>query len=169
MNRIDDILSYSSLGRREFVATKVSLTEILDRVLSDLGQAVRESGAQVSYSQLPDIMGNADMLSLLFQNLISNAIKFRSKKSPVIKIEAERKDSIVLMKLADNGIGIDMKHRDTIFGMFKRLDHKYPGTGLGLSIVRRIVELHHGRIWLDSVPQKGTTFYIEFSATDSES
>ncbi|HMP49977.1 MAG TPA: ATP-binding protein [Candidatus Melainabacteria bacterium] len=169
MNRIDDILSYSSLGRREFVATKVSLTQILDRVLSDLGQAVRESGAQVSYSQLPDIMGNADMLSLLFQNLISNAIKFRSEKSPVIKIEAERKDSIVLLKLADNGIGIDMKHRDTIFGMFKRLDHKYPGTGLGLSIVRRIVELHHGRIWLDSAPQKGTTFYIEFSATDSES
>lgn len=168
MNRIDDILSYSSLGRREFVATKVSLTEILDRVLSDLGQAVRESGAQVGYSKLPEIMGNADMLSLLFQNLISNAIKFRSKKTPVIKIEAESKEAIVLLKIADNGIGIDMKHRDTIFGMFKRLDHKYPGTGLGLSIVRRIVELHHGRIWLDSTPQKGTTFYIEFRAASSE-
>ncbi|MCB9472063.1 MAG: PAS domain S-box protein [Candidatus Obscuribacterales bacterium] len=164
MNRIDDILSYSSLGRREFVATKISLAEILNRVMSDLGQAIRESGVKIIYTQLPEILGNGDMLALLFQNLISNAIKFRSKKPPTIKIEADRHDTHVLVKVSDNGIGIDMKYRDTIFGMFKRLDHKYPGTGLGLSIVRRIVELHNGRIWLESEPQKGTTFYIEFKA-----
>ncbi len=168
MNRIDDILSYSSLGRSEFSTAVVDLDDILSRVVKDLGHAIKESGGKVVSNDLPSIMGNADMLSLLFQNLISNAIKFRSDKPPVVDISGEVFDDIVLVKVADNGIGVSEKHKDHIFGMFKRLDTKYPGTGLGLSIVRRIVELHGGKIWLESEPGKGTTFNIEFRAASKD-
>lgn len=162
MNRIDDILSYSSLGRSEFTATVVNLSLTIDRVVVDLGQALSESGGKVIVSKLPDVMGNSDMLSLLFQNLIGNSIKFRSRKAPVVKVSGENQGSVVLIKVSDNGIGLDMRYPEKVFGMFKRLDHNYPGTGLGLSIVKRIVELHGGRIWLESKPDRGTTFFIEF-------
>lgn len=159
--RIDDTLRYSSLSKSSFTAESVNLNQVVKAVVMDLAKAITESGANISVAKLPVVIGNREMLAVLFQNLIGNAIKFRRKVAPEIRIKAKVSPKMTVITVQDNGIGVDTTDHDVIFGMFKRLDNNYPGTGLGLSIAKRIVELHKGKIWLTSENGKGTTFYVQ--------
>jgi len=164
---IKDLLEYSRVGTKskEFKPTDCSL--ILDRAIFNLKVAIDESGAEVTHDNLPTVMANAVQLTSLFQNLISNAIKFRGAEALRVHISAEREGAERegdewLFSVRDNGIGIDPEFADMIFAVFQRLhsSDKFPGTGIGLAICKKIVELHGGRIWVESKPEKGATFYF---------
>ena len=163
MARIDDVLKFSAVRREKFNAHKVDLNDIIVRVTQDLNSAIRESKAKIDIPvELPAIQGKAEYVSILFQNVISNAIKYRGDTIPHITLTAERDGDFWHVKVSDNGIGFEQEHADKIFQMFQRLhsDDKYSGTGLGLAMCKKIVELHGGKIWAESAPGKGTTFHF---------
>ncbi|WP_410509125.1 PAS domain S-box protein [Methanosarcina hadiensis] len=159
---INDLLEFSRVTTkaREFEPADCRL--ILGQVLSDLEISIKESGTSISYGPLPVIMADSTQLAQVFQNLINNAIKFRSKEDPQIRISAEKKADHWLFSVQDNGIGIDPKYSERIFEVFKRLHKReeYPGTGIGLSICKKIIERHGGHIWVESEPGRGSTFYF---------
>jgi two-component system, sensor histidine kinase and response regulator len=165
---IDDLLEYSRVGRGDRPLARVELARVLDRALSDLSVAVQESKAEIVHDDLPLVVGDAQELTQLFDNLIGNALKFRSE-SPRIKVSAERKGDRWLVSVKDNGIGIDAAYHERIFSLFKRLHSrdKYPGTGIGLAICKKVVEHHGGRIWVDSRPGTGSTFYFTLAPADA--
>ena len=136
--------------------------ELIDRTIKDLEASIKESGAEVTHDSLPDVMADPSQLSRLFQNLISNSIKYRGVEKPKIHISASRGKDERVFSVQDNGIGIEPEYFDKIFVIFQRLHSReeYPGTGIGLAICKKIVELHGGRIWVDSEPGKGSTFYF---------
>ena len=121
----------------------------------------------ISYDFLPVVFADPIQMGEVFQNLISNAIKFHGQNKPEIHISAEKGQNEWTFTVADNGIGIDTKHQEQIFDVFKRLhtNDEYPGTGIGLSIVKKIIEGHGGRIWVKSELGKGSTFYFTISDT----
>ncbi|MGZ8537251.1 MAG: sensor histidine kinase, partial [Flavisolibacter sp.] len=128
-----------------------------------LGIAINEANAEINNDPLPVINGYPTEIKQLFQNLIINAIKFRKKyTSPVIRITAEKAGDHWNFAVADNGIGIEEQHKDRIFVIFQRLHtrNEYPGSGIGLSHCKKIVELHKGKIWVDSKPGFGSTFHF---------
>ncbi len=159
---INDLLAYSRVGTRgrPFEATKTA--DIVDRVTADLDVAIKEAGATITRGPLPIVMGDAVQLGQLFQNLISNAIKFREERPPVVRINAEREGSAWRFSVQDNGIGIEPEYAERIFVIFQRLHSRaeYPGTGIGLAICKKIVERHGGHIWVESPPGEGTTFHF---------
>nr|WP_242539031.1 PAS domain S-box protein [Trinickia acidisoli] len=160
---IDDLLSYSRVGRLEDPKQSVQLANALELALKNLAVVVEETGAQVTHDALPVVQAIPMQLSLLFQNLIGNAIKFRGKDRPVrIHVGAQATADGWQISVADNGIGIDEQYFERIFVIFQRLHtrREYPGTGLGLALCKRIVEHHGGKIWLASTPGKGTTFFF---------
>jgi two-component system, chemotaxis family, sensor kinase Cph1 len=138
---------------------------MLDRVSENLKRIIQESGAEIRYSSLPEVYADETQLIQLFQNLIGNGIKFHGKHPPRIEISASREEGKWVFAVRDNGIGIDRQYWDQIFVIFQRLHtrQKYQGTGIGLAICKRIVERHGGKIWLDSQPGQGTTFYFTLS------
>lgn len=142
--------------------TPVNANEVLRRTLESLELAVRESGAVITCTALPQLMMFEFQLEQLFQNLIVNAIRYRSGEPPRIHVEARMQGDAWLFSVADNGIGIEAKFKEQIFGIFKRLHTaaEYPGTGMGLAICQRIVERVGGRIWVESEPGRGSTFYF---------
>jgi light-regulated signal transduction histidine kinase (bacteriophytochrome) len=155
-------LEYSRIGAKKELQ-KVDCSTVLNEVLTDLGQAIKEANAEVITSSLPTITGYPTEIKLLFQNLIFNAIKFRRRNAaPRIWIQANRKGHAWQFSFADNGIGIAKEHNERIFIIFQRLHTRseYSGSGIGLSHCKKIVELHKGRIWLDSELGKGSTFYF---------
>jgi signal transduction histidine kinase len=159
---ITDLLEYSRIGRKNELE-QVDCNVLLKEVLADLSMAVNETGAEIVAGPLPVFYGYATELKQLFQNLIFNAIKFRKKNiAPLIRITASKQGDYWQFAFADNGIGIAKEHYDRIFIIFQRLHtrNEYPGSGIGLSHCRKIVELHKGRIWLESEQGKGTTFYF---------
>jgi light-regulated signal transduction histidine kinase (bacteriophytochrome) len=159
---ITDLLEYSRIGRKNELE-QVDCNVLLKEVLADLSMAVNETGAEIVAGPLPVFYGYATELKQLFQNLIFNAIKFRQKNiAPLIRITASKQGDYWQFAFADNGIGIAKEHYDRIFIIFQRLHtrNEYPGSGIGLSHCRKIVELHKGRIWLESEQGKGTTFYF---------
>ncbi len=163
---IDDLLSYSRVGRLEDARRPVDCEHVLDEALRNLSAAIRESGAQVTHDPLPTVHGIEAQLVLLFQNLIGNAIKFRGKDRVArIHLEAHTRDDAWLLRVRDNGIGIDPQYFERIFLIFQRLHtrREYPGTGLGLALCKRIVEHHGGRIFVESEPGQGTTFSFTLS------
>lgn len=166
-NLINDLLEYSRVTTkaREFEPTDCK--SILDQVIFDLDVSIKESEASISYSSLPVVMADSIQLAQVFQNLISNAIKFRSEKVPKIEISAEEKDEQWLFSVQDNGIGIDSRFYDKIFEVFKRLHKReeYSGTGIGLSICKKIIERHGGHIWVESESGKGSIFYFTLPIT----
>jgi len=159
---ITDLLNYSRVGTRGEPMAPTALDAVLRRVLADLREGVAESGSVVTHDVLPTVLADETQLAQLFQNLIGNAIKFRSERRPEIHISASRDGNGWILSVRDNGIGIEKQYWDQVFVIFQRLHtrQKYPGTGIGLAICKRIVERHGGRIWLDSTPGQGTTFYF---------
>ncbi|OGW30817.1 MAG: hypothetical protein A2X54_05815 [Nitrospirae bacterium GWF2_44_13] len=164
-NRLQDmimgLLAYSRVETRGKPFEDVNAAEILGNAISNLKIIIEENGAVITAGSLPVIRGDENQLIQLFQNLIANAIKFKSEKPPYIHISAERKDAEWLFSVKDNGIGIAQEYKERIFNIFQRLHgREYPGVGIGLSICRRIVEKHGGKIYFESEIGKGTIFYF---------
>jgi signal transduction histidine kinase len=161
-NLINDLLSYSRIETRGGVFGPADCQAILNDVLHTLQIVIEENDAAITHGPLPTVQADEVQLFQLFQNLISNAIKFRSDKAPRIHITAEAQDERWMFSVKDNGIGIDPKYSERIFIIFQRLHRqdKYPGTGIGLAICKKIVERHGGRIWMESQPGEGATFYF---------
>ncbi|HXB39687.1 MAG TPA: ATP-binding protein [Bacteroidia bacterium] len=159
---ITDILEYSRIGRKSQLET-VDCNKIVEDVLGDMKATIAEAKAEIKYTNLPTLKGYPVELRLLFQNLISNAIKFRKKnKVPVIEIDASKENEYFCFSVTDNGIGIDEKYNDKIFIIFQRLNNsrEYEGTGIGLAHCKKIVELHNGKIWVESQSGNGSKFHF---------
>ncbi|MCC6861725.1 MAG: PAS domain S-box protein [Bryobacterales bacterium] len=163
---IDDLLAYSRLiNQRGETAGPADCEAVLDWVLLNLQVAIGESGAEIEREPLPVVPVDRVQIGQLLQNLIGNAIKYRGKEPPRIRIGARRNGAEWVFSVADNGIGIDPAYWERIFGVFKRLHGKeYPGTGIGLAICKKIVESHGGRIWVESQPGRGATFRFTLPA-----
>ena len=150
-----------SLTRLEFDDSRhpVELNHVVHQAIENLEQAVKESGALLAIDPLPAVQANQSQLIQVFQNLISNAIKYRSAAPIEIRVTSVGREREWLIKVSDNGIGIPPKYHDQIFGLFKRLHGRsVPGTGIGLAICRKIVQGMGGKIWVDSEPGTGSTF-----------
>src|SRR6185312_4035711 len=126
----------------------------------NLDEIIIQTGATITHDPLPTVVGEASLLPTVFQNLIGNAIKFRGEQPPQIHIAAAVDGDFWTFRVQDNGIGIDPAYADKIFAIFQRLHSKeaYPGTGIGLALCRKIIDYHHGRIWLDSATTSGSAF-----------
>jgi PAS domain S-box-containing protein len=159
---IQDLLSYSRVSTRAQPFKLVKCHSIVKSALTNLKIAIEESGAVITQDSLPEIMADATQLTQLFQNLIANAIKFRSEQTPQIHIGVERIEEKWRFTVRDNGIGIEPQYAERIFIIFQRLHtrDKYSGTGIGLAICKKIVERHGGNIWIESQPEQGTTFFF---------
>lgn len=159
---IKDLLDYSRLGRERKIQ-KIDCNVMIKETLADLDRAISESNAQITISDLPVIYGYYTEIKQLFQNLISNSIKFRSKTTiPVIDISSVKTDGHWTFSIKDNGIGIADKYREKIFIIFQRLHTRseYEGSGIGLAHCKKIVELHEGNIWVNSEEGKGSAFHF---------
>jgi PAS domain S-box-containing protein len=159
---LNDLLAYSRVGSRGKPFESTDMQQVLKTVLEDLSAAVKESGASISYDELPTVIADPVQLTQLLQNLIGNALKFKGDVAPQIHIGAKHERNEWKISVADNGIGIDTEYFDRIFVIFQRLHtrREYPGTGIGLAICKRIIDRHGGRIWVESKPGQGTTFFI---------
>jgi PAS domain S-box-containing protein len=159
---ITDLLAFSRAESRGLQYTRTDCNAVLARALGNLKPVVDETHAEISSQPLPTLRVDGGQLVQVFQNLVSNAIKFHSSAPPKIEIAAEEKDGKWLFIIKDNGIGIEPQYLDRIFVLFRRLHGlmEYPGTGIGLAICRKIVERHGGRIWAESEPGAGSTFYF---------
>jgi PAS domain S-box-containing protein len=166
---VNDLLAYSRVGTRGEPFMPISLSSVLSAATANLEVAIEESHAVVTNDPLPTVAGDESQLIQLFQNLLGNAIKFRSDASPLIQIGVEKTNGDWKLSVRDNGIGIDMKYAERIFVVFQRLHarEEYPGTGIGLAVVKKIVERHGGRIWVESEPANGSTFYFTLPKGDS--
>lgn len=160
---IHDLLTFSrTIHSEDTDAGIADLSAALTEATSVLQERIIETGASISAPQLPTVYGNTRQLALVFQNLLSNALKYQSNGTrPQIDITARGDGTNWVIAVRDNGIGFEPRYTERIFGLFKRL-HKeeYPGTGLGLAICRRIVERYKGQIWAESTPGGGSTFYF---------
>ncbi len=159
---ITDLLAYLKVGDEELSLQSADLNQIVDNVLHDLDMMVQENSAVITYDPLPTVQADSSQMTHLLQNLLSNAIKFRSEETPTVHISVERQNGEWLFAVADNGIGLEAEFAERVFVIFQRLHTKeeYPGTGIGLAISKKVVENHNGRIWLESQPNEGTTFYF---------
>ena len=160
---IDDLLAYSRIGTRTRPLATVQMNAVLNRALDSLARSLEESGARVEREELPEVKGDGVQLLELFQNLIGNAVKFRKKELPLrIRVSAERKGNDWVFGVHDNGIGIAPRFFDRIFEVFRRLHtrQEYEGSGMGLAICRKIAERHGGRIWVESSPGEGSSFFF---------
>jgi PAS domain S-box-containing protein len=159
---INDLLAYTRAGTVEMQETPVDSSAVLQHALSSLAAAISETKAQVTYDPLPEVYMGEAHLHQVFQNLIGNALKYRDRDTPRIHVSAARRGSAWCFSVQDNGIGIDPKYKEKIFGVFTRLHHdqKYSGTGIGLAICQRVVERYGGRIWVESEPGRGSTFFF---------
>jgi PAS domain S-box-containing protein len=165
---VADLLSFSRVGSQGQPMVATSSQQAVQGVLDGLQQLVAETGAQVQFDSLPMVVADEGQLRQLFQNLISNAIKFRGDSPPRIAITAAQRGPFWQFSLADNGIGMDMRFAERIFQMFQRLHEvgRFEGSGIGLAITKRIVERHGGRIWVESEPGRGTTFHFTLAAAE---
>jgi len=160
---IEDLLTYSRVESRGEPFRPVDCNGVADEVMKNLQAAIAEQGATVTRGELPTVPGDRTQLLQLVQNLVGNAIKFHGEEPPRVHVSAERSGhGQWVFSVRDNGIGIDPQHYDRVFEIFQRLHSRdeYPGTGIGLAICKRIVDRHGGRIWFESEPGKGTTFYF---------
>ena len=157
---VKDLLAFSRVGRKHEAPRDTDCNLVVRTVLANLQSAIQESGATIHCQTLPVVAADQSELLQLFQNLIGNALKFRSAKPAEIRITGKKKKSEWLFSIEDNGIGIDPQHIEDIFVIFKRLHtrEEYPGSGIGLAICKKIVEYNHGRIWVESQPGQGSTF-----------
>ena len=163
---IKDLLAYSRVTSRGEAFKPVHCGDVVQHAIDNLNVSIEESGARIMLptQPLPTIMGDGTQLTQLFQNLIGNAIKFRSEKPPEVQIgvEFDRGRNTWQFSIKDNGIGMEMQYADKIFTIFQRLHttEQYDGTGVGLALCKRIVERHNGKIWVESKLGQGSTFYF---------
>jgi PAS domain S-box-containing protein len=159
---INALLDYSRVGTRGKPFKATDCEAVFSNAVANLNAAIKETDAVVEHDPLPTVVADAIQMVQLFQNLIGNAVKFHSEKKPEVHIGAERNGTEWIFSVRDNGIGIDPQYFDRIFVIFHRLHSRgeYPGTGIGLAICKKIIERHKGRIWVESQPGKGATFYF---------
>ncbi|MFD5831272.1 ATP-binding protein, partial [Lentzea sp. NPDC060358] len=166
---INDLLAFSRVGRHREKHVVLPAADLVADARRNLAQSLEDTGATVEVGDLPEVRGEARLLTAVFQNLIGNAVKFRSAAAPVVRIDAEPgEDGTWVFSVRDNGIGIEEQYAERIFVIFQRLHTKdqYSGTGIGLAMCRKIVEYHGGRIWLDTTAASGTT--IRFTLTEAD-
>jgi light-regulated signal transduction histidine kinase (bacteriophytochrome) len=159
---IKDLLAFSRSSHAGLEpAVDFAMADVVQEALWNLQTAIEENDAVVEYNGLPRLFGRQRELTPVMQNLISNAIKYRSAARPQIRISATRGDGEWVFCLADNGLGFEQQHAEKVFGVFQRLHGRnYPGTGIGLAICKRIVERNGGRMWVISEPGLGSRFYF---------
>ncbi len=156
-----DLLAYTQVSRSDAPVEAVDANEVFKAVLANLSGMIAGTGAQITTGPLPSLAVSGAHLQQVFQNLVGNAIKYRSpERRPIVQVGAERRDGYWVFSVADNGIGIDPEYKENIFGLFKRLhtSDEYSGTGIGLAICQRILDRYHGRIWVESEPGRGSIF-----------
>ncbi len=164
---ISDLLEYSVASGQDRVREATSSEDALEGALTNLRQSIEETGATITHDPLPEIPFDRAHLGQLFQNLIGNAIKYRSDQPPVIHVQATRQGDQWIFSVRDNGVGIAAEHLESVFEPFRRLHgRELPGTGLGLPICERIVKGFGGRIWVESEPGKGSVFYFSVVGAD---
>ena len=159
---IEDLLEYSRVGTQNKPLEATDSGKLLDEVCSDLQLAINDGDAKITYDELPIVVADAGQLRQVFQNLLANALKFRGSASPIIHVSAVRRRKDWVFSVRDNGIGIAAEHQERIFVIFQRLHgrEQFKGTGIGLAVCKKIIERHGGRLWLESKPGEGTTFYF---------
>jgi light-regulated signal transduction histidine kinase (bacteriophytochrome) len=158
---IDDILEYSRISQCTLTLQPINMAALADEVLAAIKPQYPRSN--VSISQMPEAQGDPTMLRQVLGNLIGNALKFSARASqPRVEIGARADGGEIVYYVADNGIGFDTRYADKLFGVFERLHAQldYPGTGVGLAIVKRLIERQGGRVWAESRPGDGSTFYF---------
>jgi hypothetical protein len=157
---VDGLLQYSRAGTGAVEVSTFPSGDALTQAAANLHAAIRESGTEVVAGELPEIESSFSQLVLVFQNLVGNAVKFRGPAAPRVRVSAEHRPHDWLFRVEDNGIGIDLRFGERIFGMFQRLNprEEYPGSGIGLAICKKIVERLGGKIWLEASGASGSTF-----------
>ncbi len=167
---IQDLLAFSRVGTRGGELVPTESRAALTRALENLQVLIDETDARVIFDEMPEVNADPGQLELVFQNLIGNAIKYRGEDRPKVTVSAVAQEGHWLFGVRDNGIGFEQKFADRIFGVFQRLQTRseYPGTGIGLAIVKKIVERHGGRIWADSQPGLGSTFWFTMPASGGD-
>ena len=166
---IQDLLAYSRVGTKGRVLAVISSEAALQQAVNNLDKVIEESGAVVTNDPLPAVLADDTQLVQLFQNLVGNAVKYRSSEPPRIHISATHDGPRWMFAVKDNGIGIEAEYFEKIFGMFQRLHGRdeFAGTGIGLAICKKIVERHGGEITVDSQPGHGSTFRFPLTGTDA--
>ncbi len=166
---IDGLLSFARVKTRAKELQPTDCQAAFQRSLTNLHVTLQESGAEVLSEQLPTVLGDESQIEQLFQNLVGNALKFRSRNPPQVRVSARRNGKEWIFAVNDNGIGIDPRYNERIFAIFQRLHSRseYPGTGIGLAICKKIVERHGGRIWVESKVDQGATFYFTLPIVES--
>ncbi|MGH9627085.1 MAG: sensor histidine kinase [Bryobacteraceae bacterium] len=157
---VDAVFQYSKAdAARQLAVEQVNAGEILRWALANLHSEIRASRAVITFDPLPEVQGGENELAQIFQNLVSNAIRYsKPGQTPRVQVTASESEQEWTFSIADNGIGIEPQHSERIFNLFERLNPEGPGIGLGLSICRKVVEKHGGRIWVESKKNKGSTF-----------
>ena len=164
---LNDLLAYSQTGAAQESAALVNTNDALKQALDNLKAAIAETGAVVTSDYLPPILGHEAQMVQVFQNLVSNAIKYRSAAVPRVQVRAQKNDREWIFSVRDNGIGIRPEYQAMIFRLFKRLHgREIPGTGMGLAICAKIVERHGGRLWVASQPGEGSEFFFSLPAAE---
>lgn len=164
---IDDLLMFAQVGASGRPLTPMSLQKAYEEAVDNLGPYLQEEGAKVANGTLPRVMGDHHEIVQLFQNLIQNGVKYQAPgRTPQVHVSAEEADHTVTVRVQDNGIGIDPKYHERVFGLFQRLHsrNEYPGTGIGLAVCKKTVERHGGRIWIESDGRTGTAFLFTLPA-----
>ncbi|HYP13084.1 MAG TPA: ATP-binding protein, partial [Bryobacteraceae bacterium] len=165
---IDALLAYSQAGRSDLLQTQgVDSGLALAAALANLAPAIDEAEAVVTFDDLPRVVADEVHVTQLFQNLIGNALKYRGKVAPVVHVRGQQVAGEYVFSVSDNGIGIAEEDQSRIFGVFQRLHgREYAGAGIGLATCRKIVEAYCGRIWVESIPGKGSTFFFTLPAAE---
>jgi light-regulated signal transduction histidine kinase (bacteriophytochrome) len=165
---IDKLLEYSRAGYQDLDLEPVDLNAVVEETLSSLGTVTTDCSPEISKDSLPVVRADRMQMLQVFQNLLSNAIKFHQPgQVPIVQIIGSRlENGQFRIQVKDNGIGFPMKQVDLVFAAFKRLHTRteYPGSGIGLTVCKKVIERHHGQIWAESVPGKGTSFYFTLPA-----
>jgi light-regulated signal transduction histidine kinase (bacteriophytochrome) len=164
---INGLLAYSQVGSQADAFQSTDCNAAIGSALAKLQGTIKDNAAVITHGPLPTVMADALQLEMLFQNLISNGIKFHGEQPPQIHVSVDQKGDEWVFSVRDNGIGIDPQYADRIFTIFERLHatKDYPGTGIGLAICKKIVERHGGRIWVESHLGTGATFYFTLPKT----
>ena len=160
---IEDLLAYCRVGTTGKAPQEISSTEALDQALLNLQGAIQESGGVVTHDSLPTVMVDGAQLVQLFQNVVGNALKYRSAESPRVHVSAKKNSAGErIFSMRDNGLDIDPQYFEKVFVMFQRLHgrEEFSGIGIGLTLCKKIAERHGGRMWVESEPGKGSTFYL---------